>query len=80
MWSKGTDIANPHSETSPWIDAGASVDVSWNVTRAIFAYAEGALLVPITRPTFIVAVPDKVVYDVPLLTYGAGVGAGVRFP
>jgi hypothetical protein len=76
----GIDIAHPTPVVSFWLDASLLFRARWAPGRRwFFAEAEGGLVVPATRPTFVYADPIARVYQPPSAAAVGSLAMGVRF-
>jgi len=64
----------------PWWSVAPLLRVSWALSRSWSIEAEGSLVIPLRRDTFVFKQPERrVFYEVPTLGAAAGLGIGYRF-
>jgi hypothetical protein len=73
----------PETPLLPWYSVAPLLRVKWAFLHSWFLDAEGSLMVPLRRDTFVFqqppAQPRLVFYEVPRVGAGAGIGIGYRF-
>jgi hypothetical protein len=73
------EVAESQPSTTPWISAGPVIRVPWFFAGSWFLEAEGALVVPLRRETFIFGPQRVVFYEVPPAGPAAALGVGYGF-
>ncbi len=78
VWAKSHATTNPRDQGQLWPSAEALVRVKYGIVGGLFAELDVAGGVPILRPRYYFE-PDRVLYEVPVLTAQGGLGLGYRF-
>ncbi len=77
----GADVPTPVAESRRWVAVGGSARLKWSPIGSFFFEAYGRLEAPLSRDTFVFALPERVVvHAVPAFVGSFGLGAGVRWP
>ena len=74
----GADLPNATSETRFWAAGDVRLRVRLEPKEAWFVELAGALVLPLTRYTFVFREPDTRIYEVPWLGAAAGLRLGFR--
>lgn len=79
---QGRQIAVAETHTRFWADAGLEGLVGYDLGSRFGVVLEGGALANLTRDRFLFEAPPRPVsvYDVPLASFFAGIGAQARFP
>jgi hypothetical protein len=76
----GSGVLTPEVESRRWLALGGSGRLNWLFGR-FFVEAQGRLEAPLSRDTFVLTVPGRVVvHAIPAILGSFGLGAGVRWP
>ncbi|HMJ54194.1 MAG TPA: hypothetical protein VK540_19065 [Polyangiaceae bacterium] len=76
---QSASLAEPQSAAIFWSAAEAGFLFRWQAAGFLALEAQAALGFPLVRHSFIFEGPMQLIYDVPAIGAGAGVGAAVRF-
>jgi hypothetical protein len=82
LHGEGRKISHPKQTVSIWADAGPVLRLRFAVTARLFLEVQGALMVPLYRPTFAITDmgSDTPAYSVPRIGGLVGMGVSYRFP
>ncbi len=74
----GASLADPHTETRPWLVVALPMRLEWLVARSVELGAEVAPLAPLLAHRFYFG-PDTTVYQLPPVGVSLALGVAVRF-
>jgi len=81
LTGSGAGVELPAVEKRRWVALGGSARLAWLLLGSLFVEARGRLEAPLSRDTFVLAAPERVVvHTVPFLLGSAELGLGVRWP
>jgi hypothetical protein len=75
---RGEDVPLPEAPVRPWFGLAPTVRFQWLMQSSWFLDAEGSLIVPLRRDTFVFEGPTTKFHDVPGVGAGAGIGIGYQ--
>jgi hypothetical protein len=78
--AQGLHISKPAQDTVLWETLFAALRVRSDIVGILFMEAQGAVVAPLRRQTFMFEQPTAVVYEVPAVGAMAEAGIGVHFP
>lgn len=75
-----TAARDPKNPVDPWLALDGALHFEWRPTPSFFVDLAGAVVVPLLRTTYYFELPDRVLYETPVVAARLGLGVGVRFP
>lgn len=78
--ARGRAVAEPQQQTRLWLDVAATGRTTVTLGHGWFVEGSLSAVVPIARHAFVFEEPRILVYDIPAVTWRAGLGGGTLIP